>query len=613
VAVSFPYEEFRRGQREVAELVARVVGEGGVLALQAPTGFGKTAAVIYGLRLASARPVLYVVRTRNEIVPPARELHRFGVDYVFLYSARRMCPILGGGGGGGGPSVEEFWENCRLMRIRGECRYYEEAVGVDAERVRRVIRESGGDPFAVVEYLRLSGVCPFFALKKLLDLVDFIVATYPYLFSKKIFMSVFEPHEYGDYYVVVDEAHSLMDIHTMLSSRLTVRDVEAAIREAERYGAPEQMIDSLRRLLDYMKTLRPGDRMRRADAQRVRELLGDPGEWLDLAEDIRLEKFKEALEERGEAVSVRVHVARIASFAETLWQEGVGLYYHGVRGREGVVLVLEAVAQEPGLVASEPLNSCKAAVLMSGTMPPESYIRDVMGVVKKITVYDVELMHGRVLPGSRHYTIVAADVTSRYRVRGREMYRRYAEYVRTLYESLEGWAVMVVYPSYDFMRRVLAELGGGVEMIVEERDTDISSVRRKVLARRHVLINAVAGGKLTEGVEITDEGGASLLRAVMIAGVPYPQPDDLLEDFIKRLSERIGEQRAKYYAYTVTAVVKAKQALGRAIRRPGDKAFYVLADRRFFRRDIRGLMRLKYNRVVHSPEELGEVLRKTRL
>ena len=607
VACSFPYKEFRRGQREVAEAVSRAVREGAVFALQAPTGFGKTAAVIYGLRLASASPVLYVVRTRNEIAPPARELHRFGARYVFLYSARRMCPLLAGVGGG--PSVEEFWENCRLMRLRGQCRYYEEAVGVDSGRVLRVVSESGGDPFAVVERLRSSGVCPFFALRKCVDEVDFIVATYPYLFTRKIFLSVFEPHDYNDYYVVVDEAHSLMDIHTLLSCRLTVGELEAALREMEEHGAPGEMLESVRELARYLAGLKPTDRLRRADKERGKRILGDPQKWADLADEIRLEKFKKALEIRGEGASVKVYTARIAMFAETVWQEGVGLYYHGQRREGKLVVYLEAVAQEPGLVASEPLNTCKAAVLMSGTMPPESYIRDVMGVTRRIIVYDVELLHGNVLPGSKRYTVVAADVTSRYTMRGREMYRRYARYVEELYHAVEGWAVMVVYPSYDFMRRVLAELGGGIDMVTESRDTSISDVARRVLERRHVLINAVAGGKLTEGVEITDERGASLLRAVMVAGVPYPQPDDLLEDFLERLSKRIGEGRAKYYAFTVTAVVKAKQALGRAIRRPGDRAVYVLADRRFFKQDIRSLMRIKYNRVVHSPEELREAIR----
>ena len=46
-ALTFPHGEFREGQREMAELVYKCSHQGGQLLLEAPTGIGKTSAVLF--------------------------------------------------------------------------------------------------------------------------------------------------------------------------------------------------------------------------------------------------------------------------------------------------------------------------------------------------------------------------------------------------------------------------------------------------------------------------------------------------------------------------------------------------------------------------------------
>ena len=45
--LEFPHGSFRKGQREIAELVYKCVDQGGQLMVEAPTGIGKTAATLY--------------------------------------------------------------------------------------------------------------------------------------------------------------------------------------------------------------------------------------------------------------------------------------------------------------------------------------------------------------------------------------------------------------------------------------------------------------------------------------------------------------------------------------------------------------------------------------
>ncbi|MEM0497766.1 MAG: helicase C-terminal domain-containing protein, partial [Acidilobaceae archaeon] len=50
----------------------------------------------------------------------------------------------------------------------------------------------------------------------------------------------------------------------------------------------------------------------------------------------------------------------------------------------------------------------------------------------------------------------------------------------------------------------------------------------------------------------------------------------------------------------ISTIIRVKQALGRAIRSPEDKAVYILLDYRYLRRDIKELLQLEYNDVVTS-------------
>ncbi|MCS7099173.1 MAG: hypothetical protein NZ925_02355, partial [Sulfolobales archaeon] len=111
-----PYQSFRRGQREAIEFVRSELGN--FVALKAPTGYGKTLVALAG-HLGSGR-VLYVVRTRNEMAPVVKEARNLGMSFTVVFSGRRMCPLVKGADV---PS-EDFWLNCRVLRLKNMCPYF---------------------------------------------------------------------------------------------------------------------------------------------------------------------------------------------------------------------------------------------------------------------------------------------------------------------------------------------------------------------------------------------------------------------------------------------------------------------------------------------------------
>ncbi|GBF09800.1 putative DNA repair helicase Rad3 [Aeropyrum pernix] len=611
-SIVFPYGSWRKGQRELAEEVRRSVSEGELLLASAPTGFGKTAAVIYGLLSAEAERVLYLVRTVNEIDPVVRELKRFGARFTFLFSARRMCPLMTSEGSL--PSVEDFWGNCRIARAKGVCSYYEELSSLDEAEVAQYVRSR-----PVISAYRLAwdiakfkGACPFFALKGLVEDSQFIVATYPYLFKEDIFRSFLEPYDYGDFVAVVDEAHSLLNIHSLHEYRVSQRDLDLALKEVKEYASSARdFMAWLESVLEKVSRLKVS-RITLLDKQPFLEGLDDLSVVEDVVETIRTRKAEEALSLSGPSGIGRVKTisSRIYSWLSVLVRDDSYLF---AEKDESGMLWLIATPLDPSRVVKEPLEKVKAAVLLSGTMPSTKLYMEVLGVSRSFKFVDVNLMYGARGFG-RFFTIVAADVTTAYRSRGDSMYRLIASRIAMADRLLPGLK-LAVYPSYEVMYRVVERLPADVETIVETRGISLDEVEAKILARdpgEKIIINAVAGGKLVEGVEFVDYEGRNLLSTVIVVGVPFPQPDDYTRKHLEVMASRIGVSNARKLVYLVNPMIKVRQALGRGIRGPEDRALYILMDYRYLRRDLKEVLGMPYHRVVKGAEDFEEAVKAAR-
>ncbi len=590
----FPYPRPRRGQVEAAGLVSDCVRRGCVLALQAPTGFGKTIAVLYGLVLAGAPRSLYVVRTRNEMLRPFVEARRLGLIVSFHYSKRDMCPMVRGG-----VDHHDFWRNCALLRKRRMCPYYENTESTGARVVAGIVA-GASSPFEAVEKLKDRGLCPYYALRKLGGLAPLHILTYPYVFSPVIRSLFLGEAGLGDYVLVIDESHSLVNVADLAEHSVSRTTLERAIAEIERYAPGlAGYAEALRRIIDAASRSVGGRGYRLLGKHVVLGELGDPGIWLDLSEDIRERKTRER---GGDAVSVRVYTYSVALLLETLLDPVYELFVKGGGDR----WVLAAKPVDPAPLVSGVFESARSIIMLSGTQPDPGYFRDVLGISRDILFVDVEERYGYVFPPENRFVAAATYVSSRYTRRSGEMYAKYADLVETAYRCLRRGVVLAVYPSYEFMLMVAQRIRVP-DMYVETPRTRIDEVVEKALASEKLLVNAVAGGKLTEGVEIT-RGGESLVKIVVAAGVPYPSPDDYLEEVMKRLSERIGRERAWIHIYLDTAAVKTRQAIGRAQRSPGDRALIVLADNRYLDPRLRKRLRTHINTVAASPRQLRSII-----
>jgi DNA excision repair protein ERCC-2 len=598
----FPYDELRPGQKEISDLVKDAVEKNSIAIINAPTGFGKTAAVIKGIIESKAEKVLWLVRTVNEIDPIIRELKRFNLDYSFLFSAKRTCPLFKNQNDNA-ISSEDFWENCRLARIKGLCNYYTKSIEIDNKEIWEVIEKM--ETFSSIEQANAIAnkikSCPFFSLAELSKDTRFIIATYPYYFKDEIFERVLDFLDLEKSVVVVDEAHSLMNAHSILETSITLRDIEQSLSEIKEYGYSNTEIEKIiSNLYNTAKDLKPklDNAVRRVEKEKFNESLNYVDIISDVAEEIRDKKFQKFYNLN---YSIKVYLTHLLSWLLSLKND----YSYLFVSTEDSIYRLISTPLDPSEVVNKPLQKVKSAILISGTIPPGDFVGEMLNINKERVFFDAEIMLGIKGRIGKSLTIVSGDVSTLYKTRGESMYKRISYYLNQI-GKLEG-IKLFVYPSYELMDKISKGLSNQFNYINEGKNTSLEEVINQASKNDGLIINAVAGGKITEGIEITDNG-RSKIKVITIIGIPYPQRDAYLTAHEEILSKRLGLSKTKYYLYKVAAYVRIKQALGRAIRFPDDKGVYFLLDYRYLYGEIKKLLRLKYNKVTKNIDEFNKVM-----
>ena len=221
------------------------------------------------------------------------------------------------------------------------------------------------------------------------------------------------------------------------------------------------------------------------------------------------------------------------------------------------------------------LNDVYAVTLMSGTLWDIDYYVEVLGLDKN-RIDRLELPYP--FPEENRAIFVDVAVTTKFTKRCEEEWMKIAEHIKVLRRAIEG-AIVFFFPSYEVMDAVKQYCGDfETPVIYEDEDTSFEDVYGFLKANSNPTIMAVARGKVSEGVDFSDEVG-SLLSSVVIVGLPYPKKTELQDALTRYFVEKFGE-KGYDYANLNPCVNALAQAAGRLIRRPEDKGMIVIMDSR---------------------------------
>ena len=231
----FAHEEARDQQREFMETCAGTLLQGRTIIAEAPTGLGKTAAVIaasvYASRCSeSGSKILFLTGRQSQ--------HRIVVDTVISLNDRLPPEV---------PKVSVVdligrESMCGKLDIQRQC-YCEEdvssqALGSRRSRLRQWIRDQPRHVEDTIQRGRSEGTCPYHCSIEASRDSEIIVMDYNHVFVESVSRSSLSSMsvDLDSAIVIVDEAHNLPDrIRRGLELRLTKKMVNAARFEMEEH------------------------------------------------------------------------------------------------------------------------------------------------------------------------------------------------------------------------------------------------------------------------------------------------------------------------------------------------------------------------------------------
>ena len=637
----FPYAEYRPGQRHMLEIAAQVVRDGGIAMIDAPTGSGKSSVVASLLAERRGRKVVIAVRTVSQLTTFIRELElvrtkKPQLKAVYLVGKGSMCPLGGDG---------DVYRRCEgvkafsnsLMRDRAErgalnpakdpfivqqirrmdkehpllCPYYinsrmfvqAEAVGVKmvpSPALRTKADRVIAHPVPPRELAEFCGeICPYELMMHAARNTDVVILNYYHLFDRTIREQLYaslgvEPQ---DILLLVDEAHNCGDVITTIESvTLKEHDLEQASRELsgmrKRYKGADAVQHVLPRLSDFIRGLTNSaeaedwfdpsifDRMvvRESLYKNMDEIVDD---LMVLAESIREKNLKSG-EYRETAIE------RLAEFLFRLSQSATDPAYLTLYRKEAEGITLEVRSIDPSVSLQEICSAHACCILISGTLSPvESYARYYFGTAPVKT-----LALPNAFPKENRMVCCANDITTSFSMRqNKENSTRIGDYIKA-FCALKG-NIAIYFPSYQILETyknlTLPHIKGHT-VFIEPRDAAdagaaLSSFLSLPARGQSGVLFAVCGGKWSEGLDYRGE----MLRGAMVVGLPLAPFNRVRKMMIEYFRHKFGDE-GEFLCYTLPAVNRSLQALGRVLRTPEDRGVLVLAEKRFLEKGVRNAL-----------------------
>jgi DNA excision repair protein ERCC-2 len=278
-------------------------------------------------------------------------------------------------------------------------------------------------------------------------------------------------------------------------------------------------------------------------------------------------------------------VEHLALFFYKIHQSAQDPAFLTVYRRELERVSLEVRNIDPGGQISLLARAHACCILISGTLSPvEGYRKLYFGDLPVTT-----LVLPNSFPPENRTILCARDITTafsqRHDPRNRE---RICRYIQEFAQVRGNIAIYV--PSYQLLemfRECCPIPSSPKTVFFEPRDAQEAQVSLwnflSLPARGESgLIVGVCGGKWSEGLDYRGE----MLAGAMVIGLPLAPYNRVRQMVIQYFRNRFGEE-GEFISYTLPAINRALQALGRVIRTPEDRGVLVLGERRFLDSRIR--------------------------
>ena len=572
--MTFPYESLRPGQSTIIEAVERSLEQREHLFVEAPTGLGKTAAILLPiLRFAQMEDKkVFVLTAKNLQQEMAGEVLRLlnredSFHSLRLRAKARMCA------------------NHELVCHEEYCRFARDYfLKLKSSQIVSHLLESHSDlqPDTIFEEARESEVCPFEVSLELSDEAQAVVCDYNYVFDPYVALGRFAAgNDLSNTILVIDEAHNLVDrgrsYYSPVLGEENVGPVQSLLVES---SSPLQadirsLADELSRLVrTHVDDVLPfGEEDATAEMLLPEEELWELRPEFDRAFIDYLETQRQTKSYRAEDPFVVLYFG-LVRFLDALSLADETFTF--LAKRQDGCRSLEILCRDASPYLGQVINRTHSTIALSATLSPPEFYQQLLGFDPERTA-DISLPSP--FPAENRRIVIDAGVTTTFKQR-QANYPLIAERLAAFAREVPG-NCMTLFPSYVFLREVADRLPDlEREVIVQQRTSSVEE-REAILDRLrsnlfgNVLLMAVAGGVFSEGVDYPGK----MLEAVAIVGPCLPAlsfEQRLLQEFYQDRFERGFE-----YAFVIPGMTRVIQAAGRLIRSSEDRGVIALLDGRF--------------------------------
>jgi len=586
VALQFPYPNFRSGQRDIAELVYKCAAQSGQLLLEAPTGIGKTAAVLFPALKAMAgdkhdRLIFLTAKSVGRRAAEQTLMHfresGFTGSALSLTARDKICLS---------PGKACHGDDCPYARS-----YYDKLPQARDAAVHStsLAREN------IEELARQFELCPYQLTLDLLPWVDIVISDLHYFYSLTPTFSQLMEGGQQRWTALVDEAHNLPSrARNMYSSSLAKADLMRANKELGKKG-PGAVVLGLQKVNREMLSLQKQswqqedfnsgaelpdgllDVLQRFVAD-VGEGMSDDPVFLQRRPDLKdfyfdVLQFLRVADNWGE--DYRFEMSRLSP----------GRVEPGKNTRQSLCLTLNCL--DPARLLGQRQKELHSLSLFSATLSPVHWTHATLGLREDAVCRCLSSP----FTAEQMTVSVATHIDTRF--------GRRASSLPDLAKLLEHWIrretgnCIVYFPSYRYLRDCVQQMKSlGLEAwgrsLWQQSSTQGEAQRNELLdlleCRRDVLAFCILGGVFGEGIDLPGDR----LSAVAVVGVGLPQVNRDTEQLRDYFEGRYGE--GFRYAYLYPGMQKVDQALGRVVRRPNDRGRALLVDTRYGNREYRELL-----------------------
>ena len=564
--IEFPFP-YRKGQRELAVSVYRTILRKKKLFIQAPTGVGKTISTVFPAVKAVGEElgekIFYltaktITRTVAEQAFETLREQNLKFKVITLTAKEKIC----------------FCEETSCNP--DDCPYAKGHFDRVNDAAYELLMQEDVMSRKVLEaQARKHKVCPFEMALDVSTWVDGVICDYNYVFDPDARLRrFFAEGGAGGYLFLIDEAHNLVERgRQMYSAELCKEDFLAvkklvkgeAPRFAKRLEACNKILLAMKKECENYKVL---DNISHFGIQ-LMNVLSETDRYLEECVD---------KEVRETVLDFYFQVRSFLNIYDGLDENYVVYTEYQENGR----FVLKLFCVNPAANLQKCLDKGNSAVFFSATLLPIQYYKRLLSTEKDNYAVYIDSSFDT----KKRLLMNGVDVSTRYTMRSREMYQRYATYIFRVVKAKMG-NYLIFFPSYRFMEDVyqeftqlLASDEEEMELVIQQKHMDDvereNFLRAFEMGREKSLIGfGVLGGIFSEGIDLTNEK----LIGTLIIGTGLPQVCNERE-----ILKSYFDQKGLYgfdYAYRYPGMNKVLQAAGRVIRTEDDRGVILLLDERF--------------------------------